>query len=173
MSTKKKSVQGDVLGDNAHSPKQKRLTSEEKEKLRNNWLAPAGSAEERRFLKQWASQKEISEEDRALVYAWISKPDGFEKRNEGFWRAAKRSVLGGVVYESAMERQKKLTWDEWLIACLITQGFKQREIATMVGESLSTIEKTIASIKDKIMSDFGYMVEAVKPVTVARWFLGL
>lgn len=150
-----------------------KLPVEEREARRSDWLAPAGSLQERRFLEKLASQPGITDKDRALVYAWLSKPDGFEKRNALFWQAAKKQTLGPVVYDMALERHKKLSPDEWLVACLIAQGFKQVEIPSVAGKALSTIEKAIASIKNKIMSDLKYDIETVNPAQIARWFLGL
>jgi hypothetical protein len=147
--------------------------SNEREERRKNWLAPAGSPQERGLLEKWASQPGLTEKDRALVYAWLSKPDGFEKRNALFWQAAKKEILGPVVYAIALERHRKLSPDEWLVACLIAHGLKQVDIPAMAGKSLPSIEKNIASIKNKIMSDLKYDIETVTVAQIARWFFGL
>lgn len=151
----------------------KPFTAEEKEELLNNWLAPEGSAQEKRILRKWASQKGLSEKDRALVLAWISKPDGFEKRNEGFWRAAKRSLLGDFVYETAIDRHRKLEWDEWVVACLTTQGIKQDEIAELIDKSERTVDTILSNLKQKIIQDLNCDIESVNLAQIARWFLGL
>src|ERR1700733_1849704 len=73
-----------------------------------DWLAIKGSEREKQFLRRWSKQKGLSEGDLTLISEWIDKPDSFERRNALFWQAAKRSVLGNVVYEAAMERHRKL-----------------------------------------------------------------
>src|SRR5271155_3965711 len=103
-----------------------KLTSKEREERRSNWLAPAGSLQERRFLKKLLVQPGLSNEDRMLLDEWIAKPDGFEKRNALFWHAAKRQILGPVVSGIAIERHKRLRSDEWLVACLIAEGLNQK-----------------------------------------------
>jgi hypothetical protein len=151
----------------------KPISAEEYTERRKNWLAPAGSQRERRFLEKWASQPGLPDKDRALVYAWLAKPDGFEKRNALFWHAAKKQILSPVVYDTALKRHKELSRIEWLIACLIAEGCKQDEIASMADRSLPTIEKTIASIKVKIRQEFKFDNEAVPLGEIVRWFLGL
>lgn len=147
--------------------------SEERRKRRENWLAPAGSVQESRLLEKYASQPEISDKDRALIHAWLDKPDGFERRNALFWQGAKKKILGPVVYDIALERHRVLSPDEWIVACLVAHGVKQVEITSMVGGSLSNIEKTIASIRRKIIQDLKCEIESVTPAQIARWFFGL
>lgn len=148
-------------------------TATDNAERRNNWLAPAGSLQERRMFEKLAKQQGLEEKDRALVYAYLAKPDGFAERNALFWHAAKKQILGPVVYDTALRRHKELSPAEWLVACLISQGFKQDEIASMVVKALPTIEKTIASIKEKIRQEFKYASEAVTLGEIVRWFLGL
>jgi hypothetical protein len=90
-------------------PKEK-LPSKEREERRNNWLAPTGSLQERRMLEKLAKQQGLSEDDRALVYAYLKKPDGFAERNALFWHAAKKLVLGHIVYETALERHHRSSY---------------------------------------------------------------
>lgn len=151
----------------------KPLTPEEREERRKNWLAPTGTQQERRFLKKLLVQPGLSNKDRMFLDEWIAKPDGFEKRNMLFWSAAKKSVLGPVVYDMAMERHKKLRPDEWLVACLIAEGIDQKEIALMIGKSLRTVESVIAAIKEIIVQDLQCEIEAVNLAQISRWFLGL
>jgi len=48
-------------------------------------------------------------------------------------RAAKKSVLGDVVWGTAMERHKKLPRGrEWEVACLTAEGYGQEEIADLM-----------------------------------------
>jgi len=125
------------------------------------------------MFEKLVKQQGLQEKDRALVYAYLAKPEGFAERNALFWHAAKKQVLGPVVYDMALERQKKLSPDEWLVACLIAQGLKQEEIAPIIDKSLPTVEKAVASIKNIIMRDLTYDIEAVNLAQVTRWFLGL
>lgn len=149
----------------------RKLPSKEREERRNNWLAPAGSLQERRMLEKLAKQQALDERFRALVHAYLAKPDGSGERNALFWQAAKKQVLGGIVYGLALERHRKLNPNEWLVACLISQGLKQEEIVPIIAMSLGTVEKAVASIKEKIMVDLD--IESVSLSQIPRWFLGL
>ena len=131
------------------------------------------SVQDKRFLKKWATRKGLREKDRALILTWIDKPDGLEKRTEGFWRAASKSVLAEVMYETAMERQRKLPLREWVVGCLITQGIKQEEIADLLNKSEGTVDKIVLDIKHRIVQELGCDVESVNPFQISRWFLGL
>jgi ribosomal protein L20 len=173
VAPKNKSGQGVLFDPALADPARKGLTDEEKEGLRKDWLAPAGSPQERRILKRWATQKGLNDTERALIHAWINKPDGFGTRNEAFWRTAKKSVLGGVIYDTAMERHKKLNWNEWIVACLTTQGIKQSEIADLLDKSERTVDGIVLNIKQKIFQDLDCDIESVNSVQIARWFLGL
>lgn len=149
-----------------------KLLLREHEERRNNWLAPAGSLQERRMFEKLAKQKGLDDHGQALVYAYLEKPDGFAERNALFWDTAKKQVLGPVIYDMALERHKNLSPDEWLVACLTAQNFKQEEMVPIIGKSVPSIEKTVASIK-KIMRDQTYDVETVNLAQITRWFLGL
>ena len=148
-------------------------SSEEREARQRNWLAPAGSAQERRFMKQLRSAKHLTDKDRAMVNAWLQKPDGFDRRNEMWWHTAKKRLLGEFVYSIAMERHVKLSRSEWHVAYLLSAGYPQTEIATIGGTSLSTIEKTILSIREKITLEYECDIADVTIGQIVRWFLGL
>lgn len=77
---------------------QKRVFREQARKLHEkDWLAPAGSVQEKQLLKRLAKLKDISKKDRDLIYKWIDNPDEFAKRNALFWQTAEKSVLGPIV----------------------------------------------------------------------------
>ena len=152
----------------------KPLTEEQKQDLRDNWLAPTGSVQEKQFLKRWSEQKGLSEADRALIREWHKMPDGFSKRNEGFWRAAKKSVLGQVVHETAMERHRKLPRGrEWEVACLTAEGYEQGEIADLLDVGTRTVDNIVLKIKQIIVQESGCEIESVNLAQISRWFLGL
>ena len=149
----------------------KPLTDEQKAGLRDNWLAPAGSQREKQFLKKWAQREGLSAADRALIKEWHKTPDGCTKRNEGWARLAKKSVLGDVVWGIAMERHKKLPRGrEWEVACLTAEGYGQEEIADLMDRAPRTIDGIILTIKQIIVQDLNCEMESVKIVQIALWF---
>jgi DNA-binding CsgD family transcriptional regulator len=153
----------------------KELRKEARELHAKNWLAPAGSVQEKQFLKRWAKVADVSQKDRDLIYQWIDKPDEFAKRNTLFWQAAKKSALGSISYETAMERHRTLDDKEWLVACFTAQGKRQKEIAklTHIGERM--VDNIILRLKDKIIQE-GWCDIDIKDVGlahIARWFFGL
>jgi DNA-binding CsgD family transcriptional regulator len=146
-------------------------------KVRNceekDWLATRGSEREKQFLKRWAKQKELSDGDRALISEWIDKPDGFEKRNAAFWEAAKKSVLGPVVYSAAMERHSKLNDVEWLVACFTARAIEQKEIARIIAVGERTVDNIVKRIKLKITQELKCDIASVDQLQIACWFFGL
>lgn len=154
-------------------PNKRLLRLQERRRLENDWLAPAGSEIEKQFLRRWVQHDELSKEDRDLINSWIRNPDEFAKRNMLFWQAAKRSLLGSPVHNTAIERHKKLGNEEWLVAYFTAQGIKQREIAELAHMSEKTVDNTIRSIKDKIGQEYRYDIEINELAHIARWFFGL
>src|SRR5207244_4527367 len=59
------------------------LAKEEKQQLREqarklhekNWLAPAGSVQEKQFLRRWAKHGGLSQKDLDLIHRWIHNPE--------------------------------------------------------------------------------------------------
>ena len=133
---------------------EKRELREEARKLHEKgWLAPVGSVQEKQFLNRSAKQEGLSQKERDLIYKWIDDPDESAKRNPLFWQSAKRSVLGPVVYETAMERHKMLNDKEWLVACFTAQGMRQKEIAELTHIGVRMVDNIIRSLKDKMTQD--------------------
>jgi hypothetical protein len=162
------------------SPKQP-LAKEKKRELReharkvheDHWLAPAGSEQEKQLLERLTKQEGLSQKDRDLIYKWIDDPDEFAKRNALFWQCAKKSVLGPVVYETAMERHRMLDDKEWLVACFTAQGMKQQEIAKLTHIGVRMVDNIIRSVKKKIAQELHYDSEIDDRVQIVRWFFGL
>jgi hypothetical protein len=156
------------------SPKeQKRNLREQARSLHEkDWLAPAGSVAEEQFLTRWAKHG-LSQNDRELIYKWIHSPDESAKRNTLFWQSAKNSVLGPVVYETAMERQRMLDDKEWLVACFTAQGLRQKEIAELTHIGVRMVDNIIRSLKDKITQELKCDIEPDGLIQIARWFLGM
>jgi hypothetical protein len=156
------------------SPKeQKRKFREEARNLHEkDWLAPAGSAVEKQFLTRWTKHG-LSQNDRELIYKWMNSPDESAKRNALFWQSAKKSVLGPVVYETAMGRHKILDDKEWLVACFTAQGMRQKEIAELTHMSVRMVDNIIRSVKNKIAQELDCDIAIDDRVQIARWFLGL
>jgi len=157
------------------------LAKEEKQQLREqarklhekNWLAPAGSVQEKQFLRRWAKHGGLRQKALDLIHRWKHSPDEFAKRNALFWQAAKKSVLGPVVYETAMERHSTLDDKEWLVACFTAQGMGQKEIAKLTHIGVRMVDNIIASLKGKITQELECDIEPDKLAQIARWFFGL
>jgi len=127
---------------------------------------------EKQYLTRWAKHG-LSQNDRELIYKWMNNPDESAKRNTLFWQSAKNSVLGPVVYETAMERHRKLDDKEWLVACFTAQGMRQQEIAQLTHMGERMVDNTICSVKDKIAQELHCDIEIDDRVQIARWFFGL
>jgi hypothetical protein len=142
--------------------------------LINEWIDGgfqriAGSDEVREFLKRWINQKPLTDWECNKIREWIDKPDSRKKRDELFQLAAKRSVVGHAVYETAKERQARLSSRAWIVAWAIAQGLTRRQILTLIGrEGVRTVANSIQEIKGHIDPDknsFNY-------AQITRWFFG-
>ena len=127
---------------------------------------------EEQFLTRWTKHG-LSQNDRELIYKWINSPDEYAKRNTLFWQSAKNSLLGPVVYKTAMERQRMLDDKEWLVACFTAQGLRQKEIAELTHIGVRMVDNIIRSLKDKITQELKCDIESDGLVQIARWFLGM
>ena len=128
---------------------------------------------EKQFLKRWAKQEGLSQKDRDLIYKWIDDPDEFAKRNALFWQAAKKSLLGPVVYETAIERHSKLDDKEWLVACFTAQGMRQKEIAKLTHIGVRMVDNIIRSLRDKMTQELECDIKSDGLAQITCWFFGL
>jgi hypothetical protein len=53
-----------------------RLSPEQEDQRRKNWVADAGSEKEKKYLEKWARQQDLTDQDRARIYAWIDNRTG-------------------------------------------------------------------------------------------------
>jgi len=149
----------------------KKLRERDRNLLKDDWLAPAGSEQEKQILRKWAEQKGLSKEERAIIHEAINCRDESARRNLLFWQVAKHRVLGDFVYDRAIERHGKLNSREWLVAYFTTQGLKQGKIADLTYMSERMVDETILSLKDKIAQDLD--CDTVHIAQITRWFLGV
>jgi len=138
-----------------------------------DWLAPAGSVQERQFLERMATREGSGREDIKLISQWIDNPDEFAKHNALYQQTAKKHFLGPLVNETARERHRTLDNEEWLVACFTSQGMRQKRIATLIHVSDKTVDNIILSLKKKIGQKLKYDIEVNDRIQIARWFLGL
>jgi hypothetical protein len=168
-------------GPSSREPRRQPLAKGNKKELRKqarelhevDWLAPAGSEREKQFLKSWEKRGGPSTKELALIKEWVHNPDQSAKRNTLFWQAAKKSVLGPVVYGTAIERHRALDDKEWLVACFTAQGMKQEKIAELTHLGERMVDNVIRILKDKIIQELGCDIESVDLPQIACWFFGL
>jgi DNA-binding CsgD family transcriptional regulator len=149
------------------------LREETRKRHEKNWLAPAGSERERQWLRGWAKRGGLSQKYLQLIHEWLNNPDEFARRNEMFWHAAKKNMMGPVVYETAMERHQQLDATEWLVAYFTVEGVGQKQIASLTHISERTVDNIIRNLKDKITQDLGCDIQSVEIPQITRWFFGL
>jgi hypothetical protein len=165
---------------------QQQLTAADKKKLRKearglfeeDWFAPAGSVQEKQILRRWArrgrASGSVSDEDLQLIKKWLNEPDGIRKgRGRLFVQAAKKRVFGEVVFETAMERHKKLDDQEWLVAYFTAHGYGQKKIANLIHIGERMVDQIIRDLKDKIIQELDCDVESLDRAQIACWFFGL
>lgn len=141
--------------------------------LKEDWLAPAGSEEEKQLLKRLLKQEGLSEEKRQMVRGRIENPDGYGAWNGLFTDVFKPLVIGPPVYYTAIDRQGRLNDHEWLVAYYTVRGVKQKKIARLTHVSEARIDQLIVELKDKIREDYNYEIETIDQAQIIRWFLGL
>ena len=108
-----------------------------------------------------------------MVQAWLDKPNGFEERNNMWFRMAKKKLLGEYVYDMAIARHQSLSPTQWHVAYLISAGYTQPEMVELLKVGLRTIQYTVEDIKERIRQEYKYTIEDVNTVQMIRWFLGL
>jgi DNA-binding NarL/FixJ family response regulator len=137
-----------------------------------NWLAPAGSEQERQLLRNWAKHGGLSQKDLQLIHEWLKNPDEFPSRHGEFWGTAKERMMGTAAYATVRERHKQLDDHEWLVAYFTVEGLGQKEIASLTHMSERTVDNIIRTLKDKITQDLGCDIQSVGISQIARWFFG-
>ena len=156
--------------------KQPGLTDEDRALIRD-WIDGgykriAGSEQQKQFLKRWLEKRPLADWECNLIRGWINKPDSEKKRDELFQQAAKRSVVGHVIYETAKERQALLSPRAWVVAWAIAQGLTRKEIKTLIGrKEIRTVAYAIEEIKGYIDPD--PKTRSLSFVQITEWFFGL
>ena len=155
-----------------------RLREEDRKHLEHDWLAPAGSVQEKQLLTRWKKQGKasgtVSQEDLQLIDKWLTQPEGI-KNGRGILlvHATKKNFLGQYVFETATARHAQLNDEEWLVAYFTAHGMKQSEIAGRLRLKRRRVVEIMKDIKDKITLEFKCEIESVKPSQITSWFFGL
>jgi hypothetical protein len=156
----------------------RKLREQERKHLEQDWLAPAGSVQEKKLLTRWKKHGKVSgtvsEEDLQLIDKWLREPEGIRNgRGILLVHAAKKKFLGEVIFETANERHKQLNDEEWLVAYFTAHGMKQSDIAGRLRLKRRRVVEIMKDIKDRITMEFNCELESVKPPQITSWFFGL
>ena len=90
----------------------RRLRDQKRRLLEKDWLAPAGSEQEKRILKRWAKHEGMSKQDRDMIHAAIDYRDESARRSMLFWQVVKPKLLGEYIHKTAMDRHRTLKNNE-------------------------------------------------------------
>lgn len=95
---------------------------------------------------------------------WLERPDDLRKRDWLLWTTAKMEAYKAAP-KIAIERQKTLRSDEWLVAFLLAQDWDREGIASFLDVEVDSVDKLIRQIKN--------IAEFDTQGGIVRWFLGL
>ena len=150
------------------------LTEKQRKEIQANWVAPAGSEEEKQFLDAILHHGNLSAEERKYVQDWRDGKGDYGMHNHVFWELGKPRALGSVAHARAMERQAKLRGNTWFVAYYISAGKAEKEIVDKLGfasrNSLRGPKDTIANL---VRQEYGYGDDPVPEEMITRWFLGM
>jgi hypothetical protein len=99
---------------------------------------------------------------------YLEEPLSDEELRSETWKIEK-SRHSGLAVEVALERQKKLSANLWMVAFLMAQGNGEKDIAPIMGLKLRRVQQHIADLRSIVLRE----VHADSDSAVTRWFLGL
>jgi hypothetical protein len=155
------------------------LTQKQREEMRENWLAPARSEEERQFLEILLEHGKLNESERKYVLQWRDGRDGRGMHWNAFLDVAtkrdmKQRVMGKPVHETAMRRHADLEPNTWFVAYFTSMGYTQKEMAKMLGFADDDgIRYHMDKLRERIKQEYGCSLKSVNTRRITRWFLGL
>lgn len=117
-----------------------------------------------RFLKRMEWTAEYWEMRRRH---FLEAPLNDEELRSTTWKVEKIRQCG-VSVEKALERQKRLSADLWMVAFLMAQGDEERDIGPIIGLKLRRVQERIAELREIVRKE----VHADSDSAVTRWFLG-
>ena len=153
------------------------LTEKQRKELRRNWVAPAGSEEEKGFLDTLLDSGKLGKRELDYVRKWRDG-DRHGAHFSGLMDVAleknlKQQVMGELIYERAMKRHENLHANTWFVAYFISAGKKEKEMKEMLGLGDDGIRYHKDKIKQLILQEYNYELKSVKTEQISRWFLGL
>jgi hypothetical protein len=150
------------------------LTEKQREEIRRNWVAPAGSEEEKKFLDAMLESGTLNEKEQKLVRHWRDGGNGYGMHNNVFWELGKERALGPVAHRRAMKRHADLPVNTWFVAYFVSQGKTQKDMEEKLGLTDDGIRYHMDKLRGLVRQEYGYEEsESVNTEQIARWFLGL
>jgi len=146
------------------------LTDGEKQQMRLNWLAPAGSEEETRVVDYVVQHHRLKAPERKLLLKWKNQNDKLGMHNHAFWAIVKKLKLSPQTYDQAMERHRMLSDNGWFVAYYIAHRKSNKEIEQALGLSRRGVDYHLREIRSLIRRNTW---QVVSRAALGRWFVGL
>lgn len=118
-----------------------------------------------RFLKRMHLTAEQWEMKRRH---YLEQPIDDDELKSETWKAAKMRH-SGLAVEVALERQKKLSPDLWMVAFLMAQCNGEKDMVPILGIGLRRVQMHIHELRIIVRRE----VHADSDSAITRWFLGL
>jgi hypothetical protein len=100
---------------------------------------------------------------------YLEAPLDDEELRSSTWKAAKVRHCGRPGVERALQRQKTLRPDLWMIAFLMAQGDEREDMPPLVGLN----RRRVYMLIDELRSIVRREIHTDTDSAVTRWFLGL
>ncbi len=128
------------------------------------------AAQESRNLERFLKRMGFTEEEWELRRNhYLKKPRTEKELRDLTWKVEKKRLAGAAV-EVAVERQKKLSPDLWMVAFLMADGVERTVMPLITRLKQRRVDMLIAELRSVVRNELQTDTDGDGVVT--RWFLG-
>jgi hypothetical protein len=125
---------------------------------------------ERRALERFLKRMDCTAEEwKKRRRHYLEAPLDDEELRSSTWKAAKVRHCGRPSVERALQRQRTLSPDLWMIAFLMAQGNKRDDLPPLIGLKKRRVCMLIDELRSVVLREIHTDTDSA----VTRWFLGL
>jgi hypothetical protein len=129
------------------------------------------AAQESRNLERFLKRMGYTEEEWELRRNhYLREPRSEEELRSLTWKVEKKRVAGAAV-EVALERQKKLSPDLWMVGFLMADGVERTVMPLITHLKQRRVDMLIAELRSVVRNEL--QTDTDSDGVVTRWFLGL
>lgn len=157
----------DDIGKRKQETRGARLSQGPKERLSVTYTVDQAGRNLEQFLKRMSF---TAEEWELRRNHYLREPRSEEELRSLTWKVEKK-LLAGAAIEVALERQKKLSPDLWMVAFLMADGVERTVMPLIIHLKQRRVDMLIAELRSIVRNELHADTDSDGAVT--RWFLGL